>query len=88
MKKHRQWTAVLHYFNEIPIDKDLIKGIRFLLDQDENVLIMIKKEDHETKPKYTQEQKYAELRKVFNEDIISNKLILSIVPDINKVIEL
>ena len=86
MKKHKQWVNFIAYFKDIPINNLLITHIEFILKTD-NVLIMIKKEDPESNPKYTQEEKHEELRKIFNDDIISNKLILSIVPDIKHTVE-
>ncbi len=87
MKQHRKWATLMAYFKEIPIDKLLVKDIQALLDRDENVLVMIKKEDHESNPKYTQSEKFQALGKLFPPEVQSGKLIISAVPDINYVIE-
>ncbi len=85
-KKHRQWATYMAYFKGIPINETLISDIRLLLKK-ENVLIMIKKENHELKPKYTQGEKFQALGIIFPSEIQSGKLIISVVPDIKYVIE-
>lgn len=86
MKKHRMWTSFIAYFRKIPIDKSLINQIRSLLDDGDNVLIMIKKENHELNPKFTQAEKFQALGKIFPPEIQSSRLIISAVPDISSVI--
>ena len=88
MRNHRKWTAVIEYFSEIPIDNDLIDNIQILLDRGENILIMIKKENHEENPEFTPEEKFKALCEIFPTETKTGEIIISIVPDINKVIEL
>jgi hypothetical protein len=88
MKKHRKWTTIIGYCKKIPIDKTFITYIKSLLKQDKNILIMIKKENYELKPKYTPKEKFDALCKVFPKETKTGKIIISVVPDIIKIIEL
>ena len=84
-KKHKKWKAILVYCKELPISEDLIAYIRQLISQNMNVLIMIKKEDHETNPHYTQNDKFQAFCDVFPNERIMGKIIISAVPDITEI---
>ena len=86
MKKHRVWTTIIAYFRKIPIDKALINEIQYCLNNQENVLIMIKKENPKSNPKYTQVEKFQELNKIFPPDKYPDNIIISTVPDISCII--
>lgn len=86
MKDHRVWTTIIAYFRKIPIDKALINQIQSSLDNNENILVMIKKEDPKSNPKYTQEEKFQELNKLFPLDKYPDKIIFSKIPDISCII--
>ncbi len=88
MKKHRQWTTIMGYCKNIPIKQIFINYIKSLLKQDKNILIMIKKENPELKPKYTPKEKFDALCKVFAKETKNGKIIISAVPDINQIIKL
>ena len=83
MRSHRKWQIVLAYFKEIPIHNNIDKVIQCYLNDDKNVLIMINRENPETNPKFTPEEKHKALREKFQKEIISGKVILSIVPEID-----
>ena len=85
MKKHREWKAILVYCKELPISKALIAYIKYLLTQDKNILIMIKKEDYELNPKYTQKEKFDAFCEIFPEETKTGKIIISAVPDITEI---
>ena len=82
-KKHRTWQIVLAYFKEIPIHNNIDKVIQCYLNDNKNVLIMINRENPETNPKYTPEEKHKALHIKFKNEIIKGKVILSIVPEID-----
>jgi hypothetical protein len=85
MKKHKQWITIIGYFSDIPIRADLINRLRYLLNDDKNILVMIKKEDHELNPKYTQKEKFDSFCEIFPNETKTGKIILSAVPDIIKI---
>ena len=82
MKKHRKWYTIIAFFKDIPIHQDLINKIRRLLNKDKNILLMIKKEDHESNPKYTQKEKFYAITELFPLETKLGKIILSTIPDI------
>lgn len=88
MKKHKQWTTIISYFKNIPIDNSTIGIIKDLLKQDKNILIMIKKEDQEENPKFDAKEKFYAICELFPKETKTGKIILSIVPDINNFIKL
>ncbi len=88
MKKHRQWTTLIGYWNEIPISNFNIKYIETLLEEGKNILIMIKKEDELLTPKYTSKEKFKEICKVFPKETKNGKIIISAVPDITNIVEM
>jgi len=45
MREHRTWEVVAAYFKDIPIHQELIDAIRYELNHDRRVLIMVLKED-------------------------------------------
>ena len=87
-KNHRVWTAILTYCKNIPIDQTLIDQVKSLVKEGKNVLILIKKEDHKSNPKYIPKDKFDVLCKVFDKEMTNSKIIISTVPDINEIIEI
>ena len=88
MKDHRQWTAVFTYCRNIPIDQALVDRVKALVKEDKNVLIMMKKEDPKTNPKHEPGEKFKALGKALQKEFEMGRIIVSIVPDINKIIKL
>ena len=86
-KDHRKWFTIYGYFKEIPIDPDFINYVKDLVKKDNNVLIMIKKEDHETNPKFNPSQKFQAIAKALEEEYIQSKITISTVPDITTIEE-
>jgi len=81
-KKHRKWYTIIAYCTSIPIDSSIVDFISHKLKHGKNILIMIKKEDSELNPKFTQKEKFDELCKLFPEETKTGRIILSAVPDI------
>ena len=87
-KDHRKWVGVVTYCKTIPISASLKSKVKALVKEGKNVLILIKKEDHELYPKHTPGEKFTELCNIFNDEMTLNKLIISTVPDLTKIIEI
>lgn len=87
MKKHRQWTVLSAYFKDLPADKELIKHINDLMDNGDNVLVMIKKENHEDNPRFKPEEKLKSLYTLFPKESLAGRFIISLVPDISHYID-
>lgn len=87
MKDHRKWFVVYGYFKEIPIDPDFIKYVKLLVSEDHNVLIMIKKEDHKTNPKFLPNEKFKAIATALEDEMTQSKILISTIPDITEIIE-
>ena len=87
MKPHREWYTIIAYFKHIPINVDLVRLIEELIEDGENVLLMIKKENPEDDPQYTEEEKFKALCETFPEETKNGKIIISKVPDIKAVLK-
>jgi len=87
MRKHRTWTTIIGYFKQIPLDSLFVETVKQLLEEDKNILVLIKKEDHESNPKHTPEEKFKAICERFPNETKTGKMILSKVPDIVKFVE-
>jgi len=87
MKQHRQWETIIGYFRSIPIDSSLTDLISNTLKDNKNVLVMIKKDNQDLNPRFTQKEKFDELCKIFPKETKIGKLIISAVPDIVRIRE-
>lgn len=84
MKKHRKWTALLDYFER---PEAWCNKIKRLLEEEKNVLILIKKKEGEKKNR--RKDVFNKFCEMFPAETleINKKIILSMVPDIEKVEE-
>ena len=87
MKDHRQWYTIYGYFKDIPIDPKFIKYVKSLVKEGHNVLIMIKKEDHKTNPKFNPSEKFQAIATALEDEMTQSKITISTVPDTTKIIE-
>ncbi len=82
MKDHRKWFTIYGYFKEIkPVDPDFISYVKSLVEAGQNVLIMIKKEDHKTNPKFNPSEKFQALATALENEYTQSKITISTVPD-------
>lgn len=88
MKDHRKWTAVITSCKEIPISPILIEAVKSLVREDKNVIIFLKKEDPLDFPKFTPQEKFKELAKIFNDELAISKIMISTIPDVENIIEM
>lgn len=80
MKDHRKWFTILGYFKD-PNDSNFINYVKNLVKEGHNVLIMIKREDHETNPKFNPSEKFKVIAQALEEEYIQSKITISTVPD-------
>ena len=87
MKDHRKWFTIYGYFKDIPIDPDFINYVKDLVKKDHNVLIMIKKEDDKSNPKFNPSEKFQAIATALEDEMTQSKILISTVPDTTKIIE-
>ncbi len=86
MNNHKKWTMITGYFKNIPIELKYIKILNKMIKEGKNILILIKREDPNSNPKHTQEDKFKEICRLYPKETLKN-LIVSSVVDINEIIE-
>ena len=80
MKDHRKWYTIFGYFKD-PNNSKFINYVKNLVKEGHNVLIMIKKEDHEINPKFNPNQKFNAIATALEDEMVQSKITISTVPD-------
>lgn len=76
---HKKWEVIQAYFRNIPIDDMLQDIINAKIINNENILIMILKEEN---GEFTPEEKFKALCELYPKETKSGQIIISKVPDI------
>ena len=80
MKNHRKWFKIFGYFKD-PNNTDFISYVKLLVKEGHNVLILIKKEDHETNPKFNASKKFQIIATALEDEMTQSKITISTIPD-------
>ena len=77
---HRKWATIISYFR--PLDNAIISKIDNLLKENKNILLLIKKKEHEEAKE--REEIFKKICELYPNET-KGKIIISLVPDIESV---